>query len=121
MRRLQAVISVALFLSVATVAHADDNDGLALRGVVKAVNEAAISSEVPGAILELPFREGASFKQGDRLIAFDCAALQAMRLKRSARASWPHGKMSRAFTSFAPRVRMKSHWRLQGTKKPQRR
>jgi membrane fusion protein, multidrug efflux system len=59
--------------------QAQDETASVLRGVVRAVHEAAISSEVPGAVVELPFREGASFRKGDRLIAFDCAALQAER------------------------------------------
>lgn len=47
------------------------------RGIVKAVNEATISSELGYRILALPFREGQGFRKGDTLVAFACDALKA--------------------------------------------
>jgi membrane fusion protein, multidrug efflux system len=80
MRALPAATSMLLFSLATPPAWADDiASTMALRGVVKAVNEAAISSDVSGAVTAIPFREGAFFKQGDVLIAFDCASLQAER------------------------------------------
>jgi membrane fusion protein, multidrug efflux system len=68
-------ITLAGLLMAVMPAYA--NDPSALRGVVKAVNEAAISSDVGTRIVELPFREGQAFKKNDVLIAFDCDRLQA--------------------------------------------
>lgn len=52
-------------------------DAPSLRGIVKAVNEASISSDLGFRIVELPFREGQSFKKGDVLATFDCDGLRA--------------------------------------------
>jgi membrane fusion protein, multidrug efflux system len=43
-----------------------------VRGVVRAVRDASIASDLTARILKLPFREGESFKAGDTLVAFDC-------------------------------------------------
>ncbi len=58
-----------------------------LRGIVKAVNEAVISSDLGYRIVEMPFREGQSFKKGDTLVAFDCDALKAELQSAEARKS----------------------------------
>ena len=47
-------------------------DGRQIRGVVRAVRQATISSEFALRTIDVPFREGDSFKRGDLLIAFDC-------------------------------------------------
>jgi membrane fusion protein, multidrug efflux system len=52
-------------------------DSAALRGVVRAVNEAAISTEVTTRVSRLPFREGEAFKHNDLLVEFDCDRLRA--------------------------------------------
>ena len=48
-----------------------------MRGIVKAVNEASISSDLGFRITELPFREGQSFRKDDTLAAFDCEGLKS--------------------------------------------
>ena len=48
-----------------------------LRGIVKSVNEAMISTDLLFPIETLPFREGERFKKGDVLAAFDCRDLAA--------------------------------------------
>ncbi|RFC66848.1 efflux RND transporter periplasmic adaptor subunit [Mesorhizobium denitrificans] len=53
------------------------DDAPSLRGIVKAVNEATISSDLGFRIVELPFREGQSFKKDDTLAVFDCDGLRA--------------------------------------------
>jgi membrane fusion protein, multidrug efflux system len=53
------------------------NDVSSTRGVVRAVNEAAISSDMAARIITLPFREGDAFKKNDVLVEFDCERLQA--------------------------------------------
>ncbi|RNM02694.1 efflux RND transporter periplasmic adaptor subunit [Dickeya undicola] len=57
----------------ATVASADNQ----ARGMLVAVDQATISSDLAGRIVEMPFREGESFKKGDLLARFDCAIYQA--------------------------------------------
>jgi membrane fusion protein, multidrug efflux system len=53
------------------------SDPSPLRGVVKAIHDANISSDIGTRIIDLPFREGQAFKKNDLLIAFDCERLQA--------------------------------------------
>lgn len=60
-------VLVADFCSGA--ARADD---LPVRGVVKAVNQASLSTDVPMRVSRLPFREGQRFKAGELLVEFDC-------------------------------------------------
>jgi RND family efflux transporter MFP subunit len=48
-----------------------------VRGVLHAREQAMLSSELAGRILEMPFAEGQSFKKGDVLARFDCSAYQA--------------------------------------------
>ncbi|WP_422678242.1 efflux RND transporter periplasmic adaptor subunit [Bosea beijingensis] len=48
-----------------------------VRGVVRPVDQAAISSELAARITELPRKEGQSFRKGDLLAAFDCRRHQA--------------------------------------------
>lgn len=43
-----------------------------VRGVVRPVDQAGISSELGARITELPYKEGEPFRQGDLLAAFDC-------------------------------------------------
>ncbi len=47
------------------------------RGVLRAVDQAIISSELNAKVVEMPFHEGESFHKGDLLVRFDCAAYQA--------------------------------------------
>ena len=48
-------------------------EGDVVRGLVKPIQKAIISSEIPARITSIPFREGDKFKQGDILVSFDCA------------------------------------------------
>ena len=73
---------VAALAITAVVDRAVASD-LPMRGVVKAVNQAALSTDSPMRIARLPFREGDRFTSGDVLVEFDCrrqrADLQAMK------------------------------------------
>ena len=62
---------------LSSAASAQSPDASALRGVIRAVNEAAISSDIATRIVRLPFREGDSFKHNDVLVEFDCDRLKA--------------------------------------------
>lgn len=48
-----------------------------VRGVLRARNQAVLSSELPGRIIEMPFSDGQDFNKGDVLVRFDCSAYQA--------------------------------------------
>lgn len=47
------------------------------RGVLRAVNQAVISSELNAKVTELFFHEGEAFHKGDMLVRFDCSVYQA--------------------------------------------
>jgi len=47
------------------------------RGVLRAKQQATLSSELAGRVLELPFSEGEAFDKGAVLVRFDCSAYQA--------------------------------------------
>ncbi|MEQ9887761.1 efflux RND transporter periplasmic adaptor subunit [Pectobacterium zantedeschiae] len=63
-----------------TAAPADNQ----ARGILIAVEQATLSSELAGRIVEIPFREGESFKKGDLLVRFDCSIYQAQLAAASA-------------------------------------
>lgn len=48
-----------------------------VRGLLKPLHEATLSSEILAKVIELPFTEGKRFKKGDTLVKFDCARYQA--------------------------------------------
>lgn len=58
--------------------------GKSTRVVVQSLMQATLSAEIAARIVQLPFREGDSFKKGDVLIAFDCAIFVAQRDKVTA-------------------------------------
>lgn len=51
--------------------------GQSARGVLRAREQAVLSSELAGRITEMPFNDGQSFKRGDVLVRFDCGSYQA--------------------------------------------
>ncbi|MEL0169541.1 MAG: efflux RND transporter periplasmic adaptor subunit [Pseudomonadaceae bacterium] len=57
--------------------NAESSAALQARGVVRSRQQATLSSELAGRILELPFAEGQSFDKGAVLARFDCAAYDA--------------------------------------------
>lgn len=48
-----------------------------IRGVVRAIRDASVATDLNARILTLPFREGASFNAGDTLVTFDCDRTEA--------------------------------------------
>lgn len=53
------------------------SDANSARGIVKAISEATITSNIGERIQSLPFRDGQEFKAGDVLVKFDCERLRA--------------------------------------------
>ncbi|MFM9975886.1 MAG: efflux RND transporter periplasmic adaptor subunit [Beijerinckiaceae bacterium] len=68
---------VALAWLILAAGTASASEPSPLRGVVKAINEAAITSDIAARVTALPFREGEAFKKGDLLVEFDCERLKA--------------------------------------------
>lgn len=48
-----------------------------VRGVVRSVRQASISTDLPARISRLPYREAELFKQGDVLAVFDCERIRS--------------------------------------------
>jgi RND family efflux transporter MFP subunit len=48
----------------------------AVRGLIKPVQKATLSSQIAARITSMPFRPGDKFKKGDLLVNFDCAFYQ---------------------------------------------
>ena len=69
-----------------------EEKGQEIRGVLRALDRALLSSELNARVLEMPYREGESFRRGDLLIRFDCAAYQAqLAASQAAAAGRPAG------------------------------
>lgn len=76
----------------------------AARGVLRARDQAVLSSELAGRITEMPFSDGQDFKKGDVLVRFDCSAYQAQlnaaqAAGRAAREELAHKKQLAALNS----------------------
>lgn len=60
----------------APIASANDvkteHDGIPVRGVVRAVDQAAFSTDLGTRVIKIGVREGEAFKAGDLLVEFDC-------------------------------------------------
>ncbi|MGQ0455523.1 MAG: efflux RND transporter periplasmic adaptor subunit [Hyphomicrobium sp.] len=74
---VSAVAAVAAgSASLADGASIDDGD-VPVRGVVKAIDQAAISTDVVAPVSKIGFRTGEAFKAGELLVAFDCERYRA--------------------------------------------
>ena len=58
-------------------ANALDEADLPVRGVVKAIDQAALSTDLNARVSKIGFREGQAFKKSDLLVAFDCDRYKA--------------------------------------------
>lgn len=79
MLRIILVLGCTLFAMSTSIGQvsAQTSDSGQIRGVVRALNEAAISSDIGTRVVTLPFREGDAFRQDDLLVEFDCDRLRA--------------------------------------------
>ena len=68
-------LSSVLMLSPAANSQSEDNnaDLNNIRGLVKPVTSATLSSEIMGRVIKLPFKLGDSFNKGQTLVKFDCS------------------------------------------------
>ena len=83
----RVMVGLCLLAAVAAPAGAQERSGLALplavpsqamalRGIVKSLNQAAYSTELAAPVAEVHRREGETFAQGQRLVTFDCGRQQ---------------------------------------------
>lgn len=56
--------------------HADDLQPV-VRGLLKPIHEATLSSEILAKIVDMPFKVGKHFKKGEVLVRFDCSRYKA--------------------------------------------
>ncbi|ANY86626.1 MULTISPECIES: efflux RND transporter periplasmic adaptor subunit [Pseudomonas] len=78
--------------------------GQSARGVLRAREQAVLSSELAGRIVEMPYADGEDFKKGSVLARFDCSAYQAQlnaaqAAVRAAREELNHNKQLAALKS----------------------
>jgi membrane fusion protein (multidrug efflux system) len=59
------------------VNSAQEHPERAARGVLRARDQAMLSSELAGRIVDMPYADGQNFDKGDVLVRFDCGAYQA--------------------------------------------
>jgi membrane fusion protein, multidrug efflux system len=71
-----AAAACALALAMA-IAPAFSEEADSVRGVIRAVDEATLTSSLGRKIIELPVKESGMFKKGDILAQFDCASARA--------------------------------------------
>ena len=80
-RQLAGMIFYSMLSGVTAVAAQNvdtwQNELGDIRGLVKPVTSATLSSEISGRIIKLPFRLGDSFRKGQVLLQFDCALYNA--------------------------------------------
>lgn len=69
-------LTFLLFAAISPLATAEES----IRGLIKAQDQAVLSSEVAATVARLPFRSGDNFAKGDVLVEFDCG-LYAAQLK----------------------------------------
>ncbi len=78
------VLTLVYFYTLPTVMAEDEdlfsNSGIVsdnVRGLIKPVERAVISSEIAGKIETIPFKSSERFKKGDQLVGFDCSFYRA--------------------------------------------
>lgn len=68
------ILTIVVFLIAQSLpVQADDVSTDAVRGLIKPVQKATLSSQIAARITSMPFRPGDKFKKGDLLVNFDCA------------------------------------------------
>ena len=68
---------VAPFWLGCNQAAAQDDTKMPVRGVVRTIDQAALSTDLIARVAKIGFREGEAFKKGDLLVAFDCERYKA--------------------------------------------
>lgn len=66
------VASLVAALAASPAVAQDVASPQAVRGLVRAVHEATLATEISARIVRIPFRDGDAFRRGDVLVEFDC-------------------------------------------------
>jgi membrane fusion protein, multidrug efflux system len=74
------------------VDHLTPDSTVPARGIVRAIDQAELSTDLAARVAKIGFREGEAFKAGDLLIAFDCERYRAE--AQSAEAVWREMKVT---------------------------
>jgi membrane fusion protein, multidrug efflux system len=80
---IKATLFISILISSANVIAVDDdlfsNDIVAdnVRGLIKPVEKAVISSQIDARISKIPFKSSDKFNKGDTLVSFDCSFYRA--------------------------------------------
>ena len=74
-----AVLMALLLLwgDLGTASAGGAQNSIPVRGVIRAIRQATISTDAPLRVVELPLRESDTFKHGDTLAVFDCRRQKA--------------------------------------------
>lgn len=91
-RPIYVTLIAGLAIGVSAGTHAPKATEIPVRGVVKAVDQAALSTDLIARIDKIGFRIGERFKKGDLLIAFDCERVRAE--AQSAEAVWNEARLA---------------------------
>lgn len=88
-RLTKLYFSIFIFSHVFIVSAEEDDfsnyaSGEVIRGLVKPQKQTVISSEIPAKIINIPFKDGEAFRQGDLLIKFDCSIYHAQLVSANA-------------------------------------
>ncbi len=68
------ILTIVVFIIAQSLpVQADDVSTDTVRGLIKPVQKATLSSQIAARITSMPFRPGDKFKKGDLLVNFDCA------------------------------------------------
>lgn len=73
---LTSFVPLAWTQEASPFAQADDPT-LPVRGVVRALDQSALSTDLAARVLKIGFREGEAFKKGELLVEFDCERYRA--------------------------------------------
>lgn len=90
---LVMTLTVSFGCAQAFAQTAPATTGKSTRVVVQSLMQATLSAEITARIVQLPGREGDSFKKGDTLVAFDCAIFEAQRDKVEAELKGAQAKL----------------------------
>jgi membrane fusion protein, multidrug efflux system len=84
--------ATAAEMQTAASAHLTPDTTVPARGIVRAIDQAQLSTDLAARIKKIGFREGEAFKAGDLLISFDCERYRAE--AQSAEAVWREMKVT---------------------------
>ena len=77
MALIPCLVTAQAGIDVSGAATHNEQEFGGIRGLIKPVKKAILSSELSARIVKLPYKAGASFKKGNVLVKFDCSLYSA--------------------------------------------